>query len=571
MKKNLSFSITFTALLIICFYLLSLPANGEVLNGEEKQLQSFIDNYTKRVAPIERDSNIADWNAYVTGEKQEYEKKARLSLEVDLIHSENESYKTLLKLKESRKIRNPILARELAVLIDRYGPKQIKPEYLKKIRDKESEAELAFNTYRGIVDGKEINEKDIYAILKTSSDRNLKKKAWEAQKAVGKKVAPLLLELVKVRNEAARSLGFANFYEMKIQFGDQNLEELGGIFKNLFSMTEKSFKSKKKKLDIILAKRDGTRVDELMPWDYPNPFFQEAAGLFTSDMDKYYKGKNLEEIATTFYSRAGLPIIEILKNSDLFEKPGKSQHAFCYDIDRGQDIRILVNMRQDEDSCATILHELGHAVYDKNIDQNLPWLLRESSHIFTTEASAMMFERLTRNPKWLEAMIGVPRHEADLISNSLKEELALQQLIFCRWTEVMFNFERELYRDPNQDLNRLWWDLVEKYQNVRRPENRDEPDWASKIHFASAPVYYHNYMLGELMVSQVMHTLGTKVIQCGKDWPSLDFINKPELGKWLIENIYSPGAKYRWNELLIHATGETLTPKYFAEQFIEKE
>ena len=48
--------------------------------------------------------------------------------------------------------------------------------------------------------------------------------------------------------------------------------------------------------------------------------------------------------------------------------------------------------------------------------------------------------------------------------------------------------ERALYRDPEQDLNALWWDLVERLQCVARPERRDAPDWASKIHFSVAPV-----------------------------------------------------------------------------------
>ena len=60
----------------------------------------------------------------------------------------------------------------------------------------------------------------------------------------------------------------------------------------------------------------------------------------------------------------------------------------------------------------------------------------------------------------------------------------------------MLRFEAALYKNPGQDLNRLWWDLVEKYQGITRPENRNAPDFASKIHVVSAPCYYHNYMMG---------------------------------------------------------------------------
>ena len=53
-------------------------------------------------------------------------------------------------------------------------------------------------------------------------------------------------------------------------------------------------------------------------------------------------------------------------------------------------------------------------------------------------------------------------------------------LVFSRYCQVMFRFEKSMYENPDQDLNKLWWDLVEKYQEIKRPEGRNEPDFASK-------------------------------------------------------------------------------------------
>lgn len=41
----------------------------------------------------------------------------------------------------------------------------------------------------------------------------------------------------------------------------------------------------------------------------------------------------------------------------------------------------------------TVLHELGHAVYELGYDAKLPWLLREPSHMITTEAIALICGR----------------------------------------------------------------------------------------------------------------------------------------------------------------------------------
>ena len=40
------------------------------------------------------------------------------------------------------------------------------------------------------------------------------------------------------------------------------------------------------------------------------------------------------------------------------------------------------------------------------------------------------------------------------------------------------------------------------------------------------------------------------------------------MGAFLRERIFGPGASVDWNELLVHATGEPLSPRYFVEEFV---
>jgi len=124
-----------------------------------------------------------------------------------------------------------------------------------------------------------------------------------------------------------------------------------------------------------------------------------------------------------------------------------------------------------------------------------------------------------------------------------------------------------LYEDPAQDLNALWWSLVEKYQMVSRPEGRNEPDWASKIHVVSHPVYYHNYMLGELLASQLDHVLQNRVLNADGGRATMN--GRGEVGEFLIDEFFKPGKRYRWDDLIARATGEPLNPKYFVDQYID--
>ena len=131
---------------------------------------------------------------------------------------------------------------------------------------------------------------------------------------------------------------------------------------------------------------------DLKPWHYQNRYFQEAPEIYTVDFDKYYEKQDPVKLAAAYYDGIGLNVDAILAKSDLYEKPGKNQHAFCTDIDRAGDVRTLDNIRPDSYWMNTILHELGHGVYSYYNDMSLPFTLRDAAHTFTTEAIANFLE-----------------------------------------------------------------------------------------------------------------------------------------------------------------------------------
>ena len=88
----------------------------------------------------------------------------------------------------------------------------------------------------------------------------------------------------------------------------------------------------------------GITVAELRPWHYHDPFFQEVPAVLGELPESVYKPLDIVGISRRFYDGIGLPIDDVLRRSDLYEKPGKCPHAFSCDIDREGDIRILENI-----------------------------------------------------------------------------------------------------------------------------------------------------------------------------------------------------------------------------------
>ena len=174
----------------------------------------------------------------------------------------------------------------------------------------------------------------------------------------------------------------------------------------------------------------------------------------------------------------------------------------------------------------------------------------------------MMFEKFASNAAWLEAM-GIPVPDRETLQESATRKARYDLLVFAAWAQVMYRFEMALYGNPDQDLNKLWWDLVERYQGIHRPDARNAPDYGAKAHFVDAPCYYHNYLMGQLFASQVHHAIARDVL---KTEPANALYNgRKDVSEFLKAKVFGPGRSLDWNGLTRNATGEPLNAKAFAE------
>ncbi len=159
-------------------------------------------------------------------------------------------------------------------------------------------------------------------------------------------------------------------------------------------------------------------------------------------------------------------------------------------------------------------------------------------------------------------------NEIEKIKESAIQFTKMNQIIFSRWVLIMYNFEKALYDNPEQDLNSLWWDLHSKFLHLNKPSNRNKPDWTTKIHIATSPCYYHNYLLGEVFSSQLNNFLHKNIMNSNNIWENV-LINNPEIGKYLIEKLFRFGSSLHWKDVIKISTNEDLNTKYFIQQYVE--
>lgn len=517
----------------------------------------IVDAFQSRLEPVEVSFHRAYWESQATATPENDERRGRTELELRSLKGDG-AVLDAVNAALAEGMHEPLLTRQLQVLRLSLTGNQMTDAQRREIVELTGKIESEFAKFRPSVDGNSLSENDILSILETSDDNDERRRAWLASKEIGGRLAGRVREVARLHNGVALQLGYPDYYRMALDLQELSEEWLFGLLDDLDRLTRDSFARWKDGLDDQLRERFGTQ--ELRPWHYSDPFFQyapdENSGI---DLDPFFpNASTAPALAAKTFAGWGIDIERVLERSDLYPRDLKCQHAFCLDIDRsGTDVRVLANVVPGERWVEVMLHECGHAAYDVSIDRRLPYLLRRPAHTFVTEAMALLSGRLTRDPAWLTDVAGLPPEEIRPIADRLQRSSAIQSIMFARWVLVMAHFERSLYADPETDLDERWWDLVERYQLVIRPDRPVPGAWASKIHVAVAPVYYHNYLLGELLASQLEETLRER---CGGR------LDGREAGDVLKTGLFHHGNSLRWDRVIEEATGKPLSPKAFADQ-----
>ena len=516
----------------------------------------LVETLTDRLAPLDRELGLAWWESSTDASPDADERRAAADLARREFLADHDAFAAVREQLEAPDDGGEAhTTRALELLADAMVPHQVPAELLRALVDLETAVDARFTAYRADLDGSRVDDNTLLDILRTSNDSGERQAAWEAGKQIGAEVADDVRQLARLRNDAARTLGYRDHFALALATGALDEARLFATLDEVDRLTAAPFTAWKDELDARLAPRFGVDPRDLAPWHLDDPFFQDPPIEGAVDLDPYFADADLEALTRRTFAGLDLDIDPVMQASDLYARDRKNQHAFCIHIDREGDVRVLCNVEANERWADTMLHEFGHAVYDRELDPELPWLLREPAHALTTEGIAMMFGRLVRDPTWLREIAGLDQSTVQELAPRLAAAQRASFLVFARWVLVVTHFERELYANPEADLDTLWWDLVERFQRVRRPAGRHAPDWAAKIHLAVVPVYYQNYLYGELFASQ----LGE---QLRDDHGGL--VNAAGAGAHLREHVFAPAAALRWDRFIEQATGRALDARAFA-------
>lgn len=507
------------------------------------------ESFSEKLYPIILKLNISDWNFYINSTNENLEIMTKNSDEYRALWQDENLYKEFLKLKDVEL--NKHEKKQLKDIIKSFEEELNSGEDLKQLRDKENEIAKKYNSYVPKIDGKETTKVEISEILQKEKDVDLRKKAYEANIIGGDLIAEDLREFAKLRNEYAKKQGFSNYFEYKLKDSyEVDINELEKLLNDVYNKTLPIIKN------IINKEQENLKkvfnVEDLKPYHY---------GFLSEDkpekkVNDYITTKEqMVDLAKKAYKGMGYDIDKLQQEGkltlDLFPRKNKNTHGFCFGIDEGSDARILANLTNNAYSLETLTHELGHCVYTLDNSKDLPFFDRDE-YPAMTEAVAMMMQDLQKRENVFKGIVN------NDVLNEYKQTFIENEINFITKALTIINFEKEMYKNPDQDLKQLWHDMKVKYQMRDKKEELDN-GWATIPHYLSHPAYYQNYFRATIIKAQMYNYLREKLGNITENSKTAEVLK---------EELFKYGISMEENELIENFTGKKLSVDDFFKSLI---
>jgi peptidyl-dipeptidase A len=548
----------------------------------QQEADAFLSTLTGLLGPVSTSASLADWAAATDVTPEHVAQRTGADkVQAALIGSTAVIDKTKALLKNEKQL-DDVSVRQLRKLLlsAAENPGTI-PEVVSRRVELETKQSGILDGYtfclqpKGGSCAKAVTANDIDDVLKKSRDLNERQRYWTVSKEIGRPLKPGLIELVKLRNQVAREMGYKSYFALKVADYGMTVDEMMKLLDDTLATTKPIYDGLHCWAKNQLAARYKRPAPRLIPAHWiGNRWAQSWPGIVEAvSLDPLFKGSSPENIvksAESFYVSLGFEKLPptFWERSDLYPVPPglarkKNSHASAWHIDRARDVRSLMSVQANEQWFGTSHHELGHIYYFLSYSRpEVPYLLREGANRAFHEAIGELAKLASQQTPYLTKIGVIPEGKAPDPGAWLMQS-ALDSIVFLPWSAgTMSHFERDLYEVelPPADWQGKWWDYVAEYQGVTPPGGRDPElcDACTKTHINDDAAEYYDYALATLIKFQLHDHICTKILK--QDVRACDYSGNKEVGAFL-KGILSLGATRDWRQVIKDATGETISPR----------
>lgn len=264
----------------------------------------------------------------------------------------------------------------------------------------------------------------------------------------------------------------------------------------------------------------------------------------------------------------------------------ESAHPFCSN-NGSRDVRFTTKYHEDNfiSSIYSSIHEMGHALYELNIDPALDRTMvgggaslgiHESQSRFyeniigrSMEFWEVHFKHIKRAfPKQLAGVTAKDMYRYVNSANASYIRIEADELTYPLHIMLRYDIEREIMEGKLtvDELPERWNRLVSEYFGLPAPDYKNGV--MQDVHWSIGYIgYFPTYALGSALASQIFHHMQ-------KDFDVLDSLkcgNVSKINEWMKERLHKYGSSKTPKELVKIVTGgEAFNPDYYVKYLIEK-
>lgn len=427
-----------------------------------------------------------------------------------------------------------------------------------------------------------VTANEIDDILGGSRDLEERLRVWNASKETGPALEDGLRDLQRLRNEVAREMGYASFFDLQVADYGMTSDEMMAMLRSWVAETRPLYEQLHCYAKHLLAERYGQPVPDRIPAHWiDNRWAQNWDGIVQGvDLDPYFRDRTPEwivEQAERFYVSMGFPELppSFWERSDLYPVAAgsgrkKNTHASAWHLDLTDDVRSLMSVQANTRWFGTAHHELGHVYYYLAYTRpEVPVLLRGGANRGFHEGIGELITIASLQVPYLR-QVGVLPEGAEIDRTAwLLNEAFSETVPFLAWAAgTMSHWEHDLYAEPlsPSEWNARWWRYVAEFQGVDPPAPRGEEysDAATKTHVNDDPAQYYDYAFATVLKYQLHDHISRKIL--GADPHEANYFGRKDVGDFL-RSILEKGQTEDWRDLLRRTTGEDVSTRAMLEYF----
>jgi DNA-binding transcriptional ArsR family regulator len=380
-------------------------------------------------------------------------------------------------------------------------------------------------SFRPVVSGREATRADLRRILRFEPDRDLRESAWMALVPLGEALEPDLTELIRRRELLARSVADTGFPALAFHFHEQERGNAVGLLDEFERFTRKAYDNTRAEIARTLG------LHAVEPWDLD--YGLTRLGELSSDL---FPADRAAEAAVTQAKRWGFDADAIsVVEADVPEG------RLVQPVELPETVRVLHQAHTGFDAYEAMFRSVGEAVHHTCIRARRHFLEQESPALLA--GTAAIFRAVLEDPAWLAEQTGASPAEVEIHVRVTRD----RRIVELRRQAAHTAFENLVYAQSDLEPQRLYGDVMEHLMHDTR---RAAVVWPAHPHLVPNPLSRFSSIIGAMIASVTLEHLGREF---SEPWRA------EEVGRWLSENYFEPGARVAWPEKVRAATGSEVS------------